>query len=202
MAPRILALIVMALLLAGCAAAPAESIAPTAVPSPPPTAVVDVPRQSSELAPVAQVSAPIRLQIPSVAIDIQIDPVGVQDDGFMQIPETITVAGWYRYGASPSSDTGSTVITAHVDDFIQGVGPFAALKDMPVDAEIIVTTEDGVEHRYVLESVQSVEKEQVPLDQVFDRAGAPRIVLLTCGGQFDENVRQYSDNVIAIANPL
>ncbi|GHD82618.1 sortase family protein [Salinibacterium amurskyense] len=202
MAPRTLALAVMALLLAGCAAAPAESIAPTPVPSPPPTAVIDVPRQSSELAPVEQLAAPVRIQIPSVSIDIQITPVGVEDDGLMQIPEDIRVAGWYRYGPSPASDTGSTVITAHVDDFEQGLGPFAYLKEMPADAEIIVTTDDGVDHRYVLESVQNIEKKQLPLDQVFDRDGAPRIVLITCGGQFDQNVLNYSDNVIAIANPL
>ncbi|MEV8254974.1 class F sortase [Rhodoglobus sp. NPDC076762] len=202
MAPRILALTAMALLLAGCAAPPAQSITPKPVASPAPTAVIDVPRQSSEIAPVEQVAAPVRIQIPSVGVDISIAPVGIQPDGFMEIPENITVAGWYQYGSSPSSDTGSTVITAHVDDFIQGLGPFSRLASMPAQAEIIVTTDDGVDHRYQLESVQNVQKAQVPLDQVFDRDGAPRIVLLTCGGQFDENVRQYSDNVVAIANPL
>lgn len=200
MIARILALAVMALLLAGCAAGPTESIAPS--PAPLPTAELDVPRQSSEIAPVEQLAAPVRIQIPSVAIDLQITPVGVQDDGLMQIPENIRVAGWYRFGPSPASETGSTVITAHVDDFEQGLGPFAYLKEMPADAEIVVTTDDGVDHRYALESVQNIEKKQLPLDQVFDRGGAPRIVLITCGGQFDENVLNYSDNVIAIANPL
>ncbi|MGZ0212161.1 MAG: class F sortase [Actinomycetales bacterium] len=200
MIARILALAVMALLLAGCAAGPTESIAPS--PAPLPTAEIDVPRQSSEIAPVEQLAAPVRIQIPSVAIDLQITPVGVQDDGLMQIPENIRVAGWYRFGPSPASETGSTVVTAHVDDFEQGLGPFAYLKEMPADAEIVVTTDDGVDHRYALESVQNIEKKQLPLDQVFDRGGAPRIVLITCGGQFDENVLNYSDNVIAIANPL
>ncbi|MBH0010391.1 class F sortase [Salinibacterium sp. UTAS2018] len=202
MASRILALTAMALLLAGCASPPAESIAPRPVPSAAPTAVVDVPRQSSEIAPVEQLAAPVRIQIPSVSIDIEITPVGVEDDGVMEIPQNIRVAGWYRYGPSPASDTGSTVITAHVDDFEQGLGPFAYLKEMPADAEIIVTTDDGVDHRYLLESLQNIKKTQLPLDQVFDRDGAPRIVLITCGGQFDENVLNYSDNVIAIANPL
>ncbi|MGV8859476.1 class F sortase [Rhodoglobus sp.] len=202
MAARTLALAALALLLAGCTAVPAQSIAPDPAPAPRPTAVVDVPRQSSEIAPIEPVAIPVRIQIPSVSVDIAIAPVGIEADGFMQIPENITVAGWYRFGSSPSSERGSTVITAHVDDFIQGLGPFAYLSTMPADAEIIVTTDDGVDHRYRLESVQSIQKEQVPLDQVFDREGAPRIVLLTCGGQFDQNVRRYSDNVVAIANPL
>ncbi|WP_081503560.1 class F sortase [Salinibacterium sp. PAMC 21357] len=202
MAARILALAAMALLLAGCASPQAPSIAPEPAPAPLPTAAIDVPRQSSEVVPVQPAAAPIRIQIPAVAVDIQISPVGIEPDGFMQIPENITIAGWYRYGSSPGSATGSTVITAHVDDFIQGLGPFATLASLSAGAEIIITTDDGVDHRYLLESVQSIQKAQVPLDQVFDRDGAPRVVLLTCGGQFDENVRQYSDNVVAIANPL
>ncbi|TQO18960.1 sortase family protein [Rhodoglobus vestalii] len=202
MTARILALAAMALLLVGCTATSNQSIAPDAVPAPRPTAEVNIPRQSAALQPVVQVPAPVRIQIPSVSVDIQIAPVGVEASGYMEIPENITIAGWYRYGPSPSSDTGSTVITAHVDDFVQGLGPFASLSSMPASAEIIVTTDDGVDHRYILESVQNIQKEQVPLDQVFDRDGAPRIVLITCGGQFDENVRQYSDNVVAIANPL
>ena len=202
MAPRMLALAAMTLLLAGCTTTSIQSIAPDPAPIPLPAAVIDVPRQSSAIPPVEQVAAPVRIQIPSVAIDITITPVGVEGNGLLQIPENIWVAGWYRYGSSPSSDTGSTVISAHVDSFEQGLGPFAYLKEMPADAEIIVTTDDGVVHRYGLESVQNIKKKQLPLDQVFDRDGAPRIVLLTCGGQFDQNVQNYSDNIVAIANPL
>jgi hypothetical protein len=85
---------------------------------------------------------------------------------------------------------------------VQGLGPFAALSSLPKNAEIIITTDAGVEHRYLLESVQNFQKGQVPLDQVFDRSGAPRLVLITCGGQFDKKLRTYSDNVVAIANPM
>jgi hypothetical protein len=87
---------------------------------------------------------------------------------------------------------------------VQGLGPFAVLSSLPASAEIIVTTDAGSEHRYLLESGQNFQKEQVPLDQVFYRDGAPRLVLITCDGQFDENLRTYSDNVIAIAiaNPI
>jgi sortase (surface protein transpeptidase) len=201
-AAKTLALAAMVLLLVGCTAKSNQSIAPAAAPAPRPSAEVNIPRQSAALQPVVLAPAPVRLQIPSVSIDIQIAPVGVDTSGFMEIPENITIAGWYRYGPSPSSDNGSTVITAHVDDFVQGLGPFAALSSMPAGAEIVITTADGVDHRYILESVQNLQKEQVPLDQVFDRDGAPRVVLITCGGQFDENVRSYSDNVVAIANPL
>ena len=101
-----------------------------------------------------------------------------------------------------SSDTGSTVITAHVDDFVQGLGPFAYLKEMPAEAEIIVTTDDGVDHRYELESVQNMEKKQL----LSTRSSTETARHALCSSQVGDNSTRtcgnYSDNVVAIANPL
>jgi LPXTG-site transpeptidase (sortase) family protein len=200
---RIIAAAVTVLLLAGCSSAPTAQLEPSPVvtPSQAPTAELDVPVQSSELTAPIPVVPPVRVRVPSVEIDIPVGPVGVKADGLMQVPDDIRTAGWYEFGPAPESAAGSTVITAHVDSFEQGLGPFAYLKQLEAGAEIIVTTADGADYRYVVASVQNVEKTQLPLDQVFDRSGAPRLVLITCGGQFDENVLNYSDNIVVIANP-
>lgn len=200
---RLIVATVMVLLLAGCSSAPTTELSPSpaATPTAAPTAEIDVPVQSSELSAPVAVIPPTRVQVPSVQIDIPVGPVGVEADGLMQVPDDIRTAGWYQYGPAPASTVGSTVITAHVDSFEQGLGPFAYLKELSAGAEVIVTAADGADYRYVVESVQNVEKKQLPLDQVFDRNGAPRLVLITCGGQFDENVLNYSDNIVVIANP-
>ena len=65
-----------------------------------------------------------------------------------------------------------------------------------------MTSSDGTSRDYAVESVQSILKTQLPLDQVFDRAGAPRLALITCGGQFDYEALNYSDNVVVIATPV
>ena len=36
---------------------------------------------------------------------------------------------------------------------------------------------------------------------VFSRTGTGRLVLITCGGSFDESSRHYRDNVIVVAEP-
>ena len=203
MIARSSAAVVMLLLLAGCSSAPAPQLTPSpaATPTPVPTAAVDVPVQSSTLTAAIPIIPPVRIRVPSVEIDIPVGPVGVEEDGLMEIPEDIRTAGWYQYGPAPGSVNGSAVITAHVDSFEQGLGPFAYLKQLSAGADIIVTTADGAEFVYIVESVQNVERTQLPLGQVFDRVGVPRLVLITCGGQFDENVRTYSDNIVVIANP-
>ena len=53
---------------------------------------------------------------------------------------------------------------------------------------------------YVVQAVRSYPKAALPVE-VFDRSGAPRLVLITCGGSFDRRTRHYADNIVAYAVP-
>ena len=53
-----------------------------------------------------------------------------------------------------------------------------------------------------MESVQTVTKQDVPWDAIFDRSGPSRLTLVTCGGEFDYDARTYLSNVIVSANPI
>ena len=166
-------------------------------PAPPP-----VPVQGTELQPAAQVAAPVRVAAPAVGIDIAVSPVGVLDSGVMELPPDVDIAGWYRFGAAPSSATGTTVLAAHVDSLTYGLGPFSRLKELPVGSPITVTTADGATRAYALVSSERIAKREIPLDAVFDRDGAPRLVLITCGGQFDHGTGHYLDNILVTATPV
>ena len=72
-----------------------------------------------------------------------VDPVGVRDDGEMEIPEDADRAGWYRFGPAPADPAGATVVAAHVDSVQTGIGQFARLRDVAVGAAVTVTTADG-----------------------------------------------------------
>lgn len=177
------------------------SAAPTARPAP--TPIVSVPVTSATLAPPApDVPAPERLSIPSLEVDMSITPVGVQDDGSMEIPKNPARAGWYRYGAAPADETGTTVIAAHVDSRIFGIGPLAKLRDAKEGETLAIRDAAGDTHRYEIESVTYIPRAELPVDQVFDRDGDARLAVITCGGSFDEQTRTYSDNVVLIARAL
>ena len=194
-----------ALALTGCSPQPtliipSPSPSPSATPAPTSEAPA-VGTHSAALAPVREPVPPTRVQVADAAIDVSVVPVGVQADGYMELPPDVAVAGWYRFGSDPGSDSGTTVISAHVDSLEYGLGPFSQLKTLGAGAPITVTSADGSTTTYVVESVQSILKSQLPLDQVFDREGAPRLVLITCGGQFDSEQLHYSDNVVVVAEP-
>ena len=172
-------------------------------PTPRPTAVVQVPITGSSLASLATpaIAPPVRVEIPAAGIDMGISPVGVKEDGEMEVPPNPSTAGWYRWGSAPGGETGSTVVAAHVDSLEYGLGPFAQLRSLPAGAEIFITSADGAVHRYVAATLSYYPKDQLPSTELFERAGPERLVLITCGGSFDETALTYSDNVIVTATP-
>ena len=194
----------LVLLLAGCSTAPVAQPAPsTPPPSEAPAVVVpEVPIADGRLSAVRVPRPPVEVRVPSVEIGMPVVPVGVLPDGLMELPEQVSTAGWYRYGSDPLTGSGTTVISAHVDSAKYGLGPFARLKELTAGTEIVVTVEGGQQVRYAVESVTSFPKAQLPLAELFDRAGAPRLALITCGGQFDRSAFRYSDNVVVIAVPV
>lgn len=207
--------VALVLLVTGCSTAPSEASSTTYVPptsaspaptpaAPPPVPTVDVPTVSSALdqnqVPLALV--PQRIRVDSLGIDMTIESVGLAADGAMELPKDPSVAAWYRFGPSPASAAGATVVAAHVDSLVYDIGPFAELASASAGTEIVVTTEDGQDRRYAVESVQTVTKQDVPWDSIFDRSGPNRLTLVTCGGEFDYEARRYLSNVIVSANPI
>jgi sortase (surface protein transpeptidase) len=147
------------------------------------------------------VHRPIRLAIPSLSLNAPIRPVGVNGDGAVAIPADVDTVGWYRWGASPGSTAGSTVIVGHVDSATQGTGAFFRLSKLTSGAAVLVTTDDGQIRRYRVVGRQQYPKTVVPLADIFSARGVPRLTLVTCGGRFDRSERSYRDNIVVTAVP-
>jgi len=164
----------------------------------------EVPRRSAALAdrPPVSAPAPVRLVAPDLGIDVPVEAVGLDDVGRMGLPANPSVAAWYRFGAAPASAAGSTVIAAHVDSLVYDIGPFAKLADAPAGTRFEVTTADGVVRAYALASTEIVPKESVDWSRAFARDGSPRLTLVTCGGEFDDDARRYLSNVLVTATPV
>jgi hypothetical protein len=109
------------------------------------------------------------------------------------------VLGWWRDGGRPGSGRGTVVIDGHVDTRLQGPGALYRLREMPLGAVIELRDASG-DQRYVVRAVHSYPKAALP-SELFDRAGEPRLVLISCGGDFDTATRQYADNIVVYATP-
>jgi hypothetical protein len=195
--------------LSGCSrAAPLAteepSFAPPTVAAQPPAAFSSaVPQQDATIPPVAPTAAaPARLSINWADVTAPVQPEGVDDQGAMSLPDNPAIAGWYRYGATPSSPQGTIVLAAHVDAVGYGVGPFAHLRDVPDGRIVTLTDTAGGVTQWRIDSVSLLEKRGLPWEQVFRTDGDRRLVLVTCGGAFNESTRHYDSNLLITAIPV
>jgi len=181
--------------------AAAEPTAPIAA-DPPVATAPTVPASAVPVVPAVPAPAvPVQIALPSLGIDAAIIPVGVDADGQLEIPGDVSTVGWYRFGPAPGAGTGSAVVTGHVDDVNQGVGVFGRIGNLVPGDAVTVTDAGGVARNFTVLSREEWNKSEAPLDRLFDRAGEPRLVLITCGGAFDDSTLGYDDNIAITAVP-
>ena len=184
---------------------PTPRSTPSTTPSPAATAPEppSVATRSARLVDAAPADTvpPVRLSAPAAGIDAAIVPVGVDAAGQMEVPGDVDEVGWYRHGPGFDDTSGSIVLAGHVDSRTQGRGAFFTLQDLAPGDEVRLDAGDGATTTWVVTGRSTVEKEEIPLEELFRRDGPPRLVLVTCGGDFDADRRSYRSNVVVTAEP-
>jgi len=143
--------------------------------------------------------APVGVRIDRPDIGGSAIAAGVESSGAMAVGTDPLVLAWYRYGPSPGEE-GSSVIAGHVD-YNGRPGVFYRLAEVTPGASVIVTYADRTERRFVVVARRHFPKSDLPVDQIFSRTGRPQLVLITCGGEFDDAARSYRENVVVYAEP-
>lgn len=142
------------------------------------------------------------MRLAAVGAEAEVVDVGVDALGEMEVPLDVSTVGWYRFGPAPGADTGSSVLSGHVDDREQGRGAFYRLSDLEPGDPVEVDLADGSVAAYRVTDVERIAKEELPVEVLFARDGAPRLTLVTCGGDFDRAARSYRENVVVTAVPV
>jgi hypothetical protein len=181
------------------------------VPEPLPDAPVSVPTTTSTVPPTTEPPTtttttttlppeipPAALAIADLGIDQDVLPVGLNDDGTMEVPDVSDI-GWYIHGATPGHP-GATVLVAHVW-WHKTAGPFHRLGTLEPGAHIEVDREDDTVHDYVVVERTMYDKDSLPAD-LWRKTGPETLVLITCGGEFDNTTRRYKQNIVVYAEPM
>lgn len=125
--------------------------------------------------------------------------VGLEDDGQLEVPDE-TEIGWYRYGSSPGRP-GATVLAAHVT-WNQTVGPFFKLGELEPGAHIDVRLDDDTLRTYEVVERTIYDKDELPRERIWRTTGDETLVLITCGGSFNPDIRRYRQNIVVYAVPV
>jgi LPXTG-site transpeptidase (sortase) family protein len=188
--------LLLALVLTGCGSGPVTPAAPLEVGSAPASAA---PAQDTGTKSPANVT-PATVALPGT----DPAPVGLVDtaeDGSLNIPKDIGTLGWWVGSKPMGADRGTTLIAGHVDSAAAGLGYFSKLTDLEVGDPITVVDGLGTEWQFEVSETSQQVKSALP-DDVFDTTGDRKLVLITCGGEFDEAKRSYVDNYIVYATPV
>jgi len=129
---------------------------------------------------------------------VQIRAVGIEPDGQLEIPDE-TEIGWFQYG-STAGQPGATVLAAHVS-WNGTTGPFFHLDMLEPGSSVDVTLDDGTTQSYVVIERTMYEKDQLPSERIWRNTGPETLVLITCGGDFNPEIRRFQQNIVVYAVP-
>lgn len=160
-------------------------------PSPPAGLVTDA-------AATARV-APLHLRFDDVSVDEQIRPVGIEDDGELEIPDEDEI-GWWELGSAPGLP-GATVLAAHVS-WNGSIGPFNRLGHAEIGERLEVDAGDGTTRVYQVVERTMYPKDGLPAWRIWRTTGPETLVLITCGGSYNSSIRRYRDNIVVYAVPV
>jgi hypothetical protein len=158
------------------------------------------PRRSAVPEVVAPRPRPVGLQMQSIDVArFPVRPVGLELDGEMEIPDE-TEIGWYQYGAT-AGQPGATVLAAHVS-WNRTQGPFARLGGVNPGERIEVALDDGTVRLYEVTERAVYGKSELPRERIWRNTGEETLVLITCGGDDNPEIRRYRENIVVYAVPV
>ena len=160
------------------------------------TSVAESSAMSASSSPSAGV--PVRLRIPSIGVDANVQHVGLGKTGNMAVPTNYTDVGWYRYGTEPGL-VGSAVIDGHIDNGFGTPAVFAHLSSLTVGDDIYIDTAAGETLHFVVQDEATYPLDAVPREKLFTQADAPRLNLITCDGTWDAGQKMYNGRHIVYA---
>lgn len=164
------------------------------------------PGAASPAAPARRVGSVLPEAPTSVVLQdgarVPIRPVSTTDDGVLDVPDDIRVAGWWRGGSRIGDPFGSTLVAAHVDSSTQGLGPFAVLLEIRPGQRLTVLT-DSLEQTFVVRSLRLRPRGSIgPQSWLHSPAGRRRLTLVTCASPFVPSLGGYQNLAVVVAEPV
>ncbi|MEV6348249.1 class F sortase [Actinoplanes sp. NPDC051851] len=148
-------------------------------------------------------SEPVGLDIAGIGVHTAVTPIGLRDDGTLDVPElrSDAPAAWYQGSPAPGED-GASVIVGHVDTASDGPAVFYRLRELVPGDTVAVRRADGSTVHFAVTRVASYPKARFPTAEVYAATASPEIRLITCGGAFDRAAGHYRSNIVVYASAV
>ena len=149
--------------------------------------------------PVPPTPRPTALVVRDLDVFAPVRAVGLDDDGALEVPDE-TEIGWYRYAGTPGGP-GATVLAAHIT-WNRALGPFHQLGRAEPGDRAEVFLDDGSTRVYEVVERAVFDKDALPRWRIWRSSGPESLVLITCGGSYNPEIRRYRQNIVVFAVPV
>ncbi|MEH0636930.1 class F sortase [Streptomyces bottropensis] len=145
-------------------------------------------------------SRPVRLLIPKIRVSAPFVPLYVGRSGQLEAPpaDDVNLVGWHAEGAAPG-ETGTSIIAGHVDTKTSPA-VFAGLGQLKKGDVFHVVRADRERVSFVVDAAETFEKDDFPDKRVYADASRPEVRLITCAGDYDRSVMDYTKNLVVFAH--
>ncbi|MDQ2973736.1 MAG: class F sortase [bacterium] len=155
---------------------------------------VVVPEAPADINP----SLPVRIQIPRIGVDAEIDFLGLTKAGDMASPKDIANAGWYKLGTMPGNE-GSAVIAGHRSGLKGVPGIFTDLDKLQKGDNILIIDEQKQTISFVVQEIREYKLSEKPAE-VFTSANGVHLNLITCTGSWSSASNSFSERLVVFAD--
>src|SRR5688500_9420149 len=122
---------------------------------------------------------PLKLTIPKIGVEHDVEPVGPEPDGTMASPSNGQNIGWW---AGRKAGEGNVLLDGH-HDWNGATGPFYRLQELKKGDEVVVAG-DGKNEKLVYKViwVKNYDRNIDATDLLGNKSGSQVATLITCGG--------------------
>jgi LPXTG-site transpeptidase (sortase) family protein len=149
--------------------------------------------------------SPVRLRIPTLAVDAGFQFNGLKSDGTMEIPNNITDVGWYT-GSPHPGETGNAIITGHVAQIRRSVvtkqGVFYNLSQLRQGDNVYVLNDKGQTITFVVRASRLYDPAADATDVFVSTDDRAHLVLITCEGAWNQAELSYSQRLVVFADAM
>ena len=172
--------------------------------------------QAPTVSPTAvpeRLGVPVRVIVADHHLQAPVSADRLNRDGSLFVPPNPRAVSWASQDVAPGSGRGTIILVGHIN--YGGVaGAFADLADYRVGQKITLVLSDGRRMNYAVAAPPiAVNKNALGprREELFDQshsyglAGHPksgRLLLLSCGGVFDNRTGHYESNIFVYALPV
>ncbi|HLL60496.1 MAG TPA: class F sortase [Candidatus Nitrosocosmicus sp.] len=158
----------------------APSITNTPTPSPTPTPIAGLPK---------------KLIIPKIQVDTELEYMGVDPDGAMQVPQDWNKAGWFSGGIRPG-EIGKAAIDGHFDTDTGMPAVFWNLGQLNPGDEIKILDDRNKIYTFIVQTKQNHEYDKFPLNELIGKSNKKELNIVTCTGYWNFETNNYSHRML------